>query len=442
MTEPYRLTASEALSLMQKGELTVQDYAKSLLARIKDRDEVVKAWAYLDPEFVLAQAKKLDEIAPEKRGPLHGVAIGVKDVILTKDMPTRHNSGIYADEPSPLVDAAPIITLRAAGALIFGKTTTTEFAAVTDGGPSTNPHDATRTPGGSSSGSGAAVGDFQVPISLGTQTGGSTIRPGSFNGCYALKPTWGAISREGLAQYSMTCDTLGLYARSVEDFELLSKVFQLADDAPIPSAPFSIKGAKVAFCKSPAWEKAGPGTQKAFEKAQEILKKSGAIVEQIELPEDFLKIKDWHANVLAGEGRSSFLGHYLFGKEKMNKSIVSHVENATKLSRKAQLESYDGCARLRPVFDELASKYDAIITPSAADEAPVGIANTGDAVFCSMWTILQVPCLNVPGFAGDNGMPIGLTVVGARYTDLHVLHAGKAIGKLFESEGGFKSKLL
>ncbi len=181
MVPPYRLTASEALALMKDGSLTVEAYSRSLLERIQERDHVVKAWAYLDPDFVIAQAKKLDAIPAEKRGPLHGVAVGVKDVILTKgmksclvfrgkmlmlliDMPTAHNSPIYKGEPAPLVDAAPIITLRAAGALIFGKTTTTEFASTVDGGPSTNPHDPIRTPGGSSSGSGAAVGDFQVGI--------------------------------------------------------------------------------------------------------------------------------------------------------------------------------------------------------------------------------------------------------------------------------------
>ncbi|KAF4628812.1 hypothetical protein G7Y89_g9335 [Cudoniella acicularis] len=358
-------------------------------------------------------------------------------------MPTCHNSSIYKGkgEGPSLIDAAPIITLRAAGALIFGKTTTTEFASVSDGGPSTNPHDSTRTPGGSSSGSGAAVGDFQVPIGLGTQTGGSTIRPGSFNSIYALKPTWGAISREGLAQYSITCDTLGLYARSVEDFELLAKVFQLADDEPVPVAPFSIRGSKIAFCKTHVWPKAGPGTKVAWQKAQELLKSQGAIVEEIDLLADFEKIQQWHSNVLAGEGRTSFLGNYLLAKDKLHKNLWDHVENSTKLSRKEQLESYDGCARLRPVWDEIAGKYDAVFTPSVVDEAPVGIGNTGDASFCSMWTILQVPCLNIPGFASESGLPVGLTLVGPRYHDLHVLYAGKTIGGLFEAEGGFQSKL-
>ncbi|KAE8449358.1 hypothetical protein EG329_008259 [Mollisiaceae sp. DMI_Dod_QoI] len=380
MTEPYRLTASEALAQMKNGSLSVESYAKSLLSRIKDRDHVVKAWAYLDPEFVLAQARKLDQIPPENRGLLHGIAIGVKDVILTKDMPTEHNSPIYKGEPAPLVDAAPVITLRAAGALIFGKTTTTEFASTTDGGPSANPHDPTRTPGGSSSGSGAAVGDFQVPIALGTQTGGSTIRPGSFNGIYGFKPTWGAISREGLAQYSMTCDTLGLYARSVADLQLLASVFKLADDEPVPSSPFKIEGAKIAFVKTHVWPKAGPGTKQAWEKAKALLEGKGAKVEEVALPEEFQKIKDWHARVLAGEGRTSFLGNYLLAKDKMHTMLHGHVENSSKLSRKAQLEAYDGCAKLRPVWDEIAGNYDAVFTPSVVDEAPVGIERTGDAV--------------------------------------------------------------
>jgi Asp-tRNA(Asn)/Glu-tRNA(Gln) amidotransferase A subunit family amidase len=312
MIEPWRLTASQAHKLMIEDELTVEAYAKSLLSRIKERDETVKAWAYLDPDFVLKRARELDQIPKEKRGPLHGIAVGVKDVILTKDMPTQHNSPMYMSDKPSGVDAGPVITLRAAGALIFGKTTTTEFAANSDGdyhqNRTANAHSTKRTPGGSSSGSGAAVGDFQVPIGLGTQTGGSTIRPGSFNGIYAFKPTWGSISREGLAQYSMTCDTLGLYARSVEDLELLAKVFQMADDELAPAQPFQVQGAKIAFCKSPVWDNAGPGLLKAWEKAQELLNKNGATVEELDMPEDFSKIHDWHGKVLAGEGRTSFLG--------------------------------------------------------------------------------------------------------------------------------------
>lgn len=300
-------------------------------------------------------------------------------------MPTQYNSLIYASNTPSSVDAAPVITLRAAGALIFGKTATTEFAATAVGGVhqnhAANPHDPSRTPGGSSSGSGAAVGDFQVPIALGTQTGGSTIRPASFNGIYGFKPTWGAISREGLAQYSITCDTLGLYARSVEDLELLASVFQMVDDEPVTSdKDFEVKGAKIGFCKTPVWHKAGPGTKAAFEKAKEVLVLNGAIVEDVELPESFAKVEKWHHDVLAGEGRASFLGNYLLGKDKLNELLHSHVENIKNVSRKAQLEAYDECAKLRPVLDEVVSRYDAVITPSVVDEAPKGLSSTGDAV--------------------------------------------------------------
>ncbi len=333
MKEPYRLSALEALELIKKGDLTVEAYATSLLGRIQAREPTIKAWAYIDPDAVLAQARALDQVPPEARGPLHGIAIGVKDVFLTKGMPTVYNSPIYRDQaPAAVdaaVDAAAITTLRAAGALFLGETTTTEFASTTVGGPSANPHDTTRTPGGSSSGSGAAVGDYHVPIALGTQTGGSTIRPGSFNGIYAFKvsrhprrvwptdssvcsrpsqPTWGAISREGFAQYSMTCDTMGFLARTAEDLELLSAVFRLADDEPIPTLPFTLKGSRVAFCKTHVWPEAGPGTQQAFAKAQALLKECGADVSELELPADFANISRWHGNVIAGEGRSSFLG--------------------------------------------------------------------------------------------------------------------------------------
>ncbi|CAG8973089.1 hypothetical protein HYALB_00007566 [Hymenoscyphus albidus] len=459
MTEPYLLTASEAGTLMKKGDLTVENYAKSLLSRIQERDAQVKAWAYLDPPFVLEQARNLDQIPAEKRGPLHGIAIGVKDVILTKDMPTKLNSPIYSSSGPSTIDAAPIITLRAAGALILGKTTTTEFAAVTTGPSTTNPHDSTRTPGGSSSGSSAAVAGFQVPIALGTQTGGSTIRPGSFNGIFAWKPTWGAVSREGLAQYSVTCDTVGFYARTVGDLEMLGGVLRVEDDERIPERGFGMEGKRIAFCRTHVWGKAGRGTKNAWEGAKKILASRGAEVEEIELPSDFERISEWHANVLAGEGRTSFLGSmctllpeavfelltqqdYLLAKEKMHPMLHDHVNNTSKLTRKAQLEAYDGCARLRPVWDELASRYDAVLTPSVVDEAPVGTESTGDASFCSIWTILQVPCLNIPGFQGENGMPIGLTLVGPRYTDEHVLWAGKAIGDVFKEEGGWKSKVV
>jgi Asp-tRNA(Asn)/Glu-tRNA(Gln) amidotransferase A subunit family amidase len=386
--EPWRLTGSQALELIRTQQLTIEAYASSLLSHISSRDNLTKAWVHLPKDLILSNARALDAIPLAERSPIHGLPIGVKDVILTKDMPTQYNSRIFeSDQPSG-VDAAPIMTLRAAGALIFGKLSTTEFATSKQGdwhqNLTANAHDPARTPGGSSSGSGAAVGDFQIPVALGTQTGGSVVRPASFNGTYGFKPTWGAISREGLAQWSMTLDTCGFFARSVEDLDLLADVFRIEDDEKVPTQDFQLKGAKVAFCQTHNWHKAGGGTKKVWEEAKRILSAQGAVVEDLELPDDFSKILEWHAHVLAGEGRTSFLGQYLTAKDKLHDDIQGHVENRTGLSRRQQLEAYDNCARLRPVWDQIATGYDFVVTPSVVDEAPLGLENTGDMVCTAM----------------------------------------------------------
>jgi Asp-tRNA(Asn)/Glu-tRNA(Gln) amidotransferase A subunit family amidase len=300
-------------------------------------------------------------------------------------MPTSFNSPIYADN-TPKVDAGSIAILRKAGALILGKTTTTEFAATTAGPKTRNPHDSKRTPGGSSSGSGAAVGDFQAPIGLGTQTGGSTIRPGSFNGIYALKPTWNSITREGQKIYSLIFDTLGLYARSVADLELLADTFAIQDDEPAP-ASFTVKGAKFALLKTMVWPQVGSGTSAALDKAVSLLRERGAEVEEISLPESLNDLPLWHGNQLDADGRVSFLPEYTVAKNKISEQIVNHVENSDKMSRKVQLEAFDNIAAARPIVDAILGKYDAVLTPSVPDEAPLGIEKTGSASFCLIWTV-------------------------------------------------------
>jgi Asp-tRNA(Asn)/Glu-tRNA(Gln) amidotransferase A subunit family amidase len=300
-------------------------------------------------------------------------------------MPTQFNSAIYKDDV-PAVDAASIIVLRQAGALILGKTTTTEFAATTQGTKTMNPHDSTRTPGGSSSGSGAAVGDFQAPIGLGTQTGGSTIRPGSFNGIYAMKPTWNCISREGQKIYSLILDTLGLYARSVADLDLLADVFNLQDDE-MPSSKFSLKGAKFALCRTMVWSQAGPGLVAAMDKGADLLRSHGATVEEIEFPETLLDLPEWHSTVITAEGRVSFLPEFKASKEQLSDFLVGHVENRTQITRDAQLKAFDSIGAARPVVDNMLSKYDAVVTPSVPDEATKGLNSTGSAAFNSIWTV-------------------------------------------------------
>ncbi|CAM1510869.1 Fc.00g083820.m01.CDS01 [Cosmosporella sp. VM-42] len=433
--EPWRFTASEALAKIQADELTVEDYAKSLLERIKQRDDTVRAWAYLDPEYLLEQARRMDKLPKERRGPLHGVPIAVKDVIYTKDMPTQHNSPLYKDD-FPKLDASSVKVLRHAGALIFGKTTTTEFAATTIGPQTRNPHNPLRTPGGSSAGSGAAVGDFQAPLALGTQTGGSMIRPGSFNGIYGFKPTWNAVSREGQKIYALILDTLGWYARSVEDLVLLADVFELEDDEE--SKFKGVKGARFAVCKTMVWHNAGDGTKAAFEKAADLLRSHGAIVEDLALDASFDPLPEWHRVVLHAEGRAAFLPEYRIGKDKIAQLLIEHVENTERVTRRATLEAFDGISALRPKADDILGRYDAVLVPSVVDEAPEGLGYTGDAVFCSIWTALHTPMINIPGFKGASGMPIGVSLVAPRYRDRHLLKVSKAVGRIFEAEGGWK----
>ncbi|KAG8165670.1 hypothetical protein KVR01_004222 [Diaporthe batatas] len=442
--ELYRLTACQVAAGTRSGSFTVEEYAKSLLAHIKERDDAVKAWAYLSPEQVLEQARQLDKVPPEKRGPLHGVSVAVKDVIYTKDMPTQHNSPLYKDSNTG-VDAGSIMIIRNAGALILGKTATTEFAATTEGPATCNPHDTSRTPGGSSSGSGAAVADFQAAIALGTQTGGSIIRPGSFNGIYALKPTWNAITREGQKIFSVILDTFGLYARSVGDLELLADVLQLRDDSPpFPGSggQLELRGARLAFVKTVVWDGfVEPGTESAMARAVELLRAHGAEVEEIEFPEELKALPKWHMVVFRTDGRTAFLPDYLVAKDQVHEQLHEHVENVHKHTHAEQLEAFDRMAAARPIADALLSKYDAVLTPSVPGEAPVGLKSTGSAIFQLIWTALHVPIINLPGFQGENGMPVGISVVAPRYRDRKLLAASRSIGKILAEEGGWKSGL-
>ena len=425
---PNELTATEALSLMRKGELSVEAMAQACLARVEARDDAVRGWAYLDPQAVLEKARVLD--AQPVKGPLHGVPIAVKDVILTQDMPTQHNSPLYKDS-FPRLDAGCVKTLRAAGALIFGKTDTTEFASVTRRGTARHPLDPTRTPGGSSSGSAAVVADFQATLGLGTQTAGSTIRPGSFCGIYAIKPTWGAINREGLKMLSPSLDTLGLYARSVDDLELLADVFDLEDRAPPPA--FSLKGARIAACRSPAWDKTEPATREAFERGVALLREAGAEVEPLTLPPAFDALPEHQATVMAGEARATFLSEWRAQGALLHDDLKA-LAAARGVTRAQLLTALDAAAACRVQFDEIAARFEAVLTPSARGEAPQG-ATTGDAALNAMWTLLHAPVVNVPGFKGPNGMPVGLSLTSPRYTDRRLLNAAKAIAPLFEARG-------
>ena len=263
-TEPARMIAAEASALIQSRKMSCEELVRSCLARIATRDAEVKAWLRLDPDYVIRRARELDKL-PSK-GPLHGLPWGVKDVIDTADYPTTQNSPIY-DEFRVGRDAAPVAVVRGSGSLILGKTDTVEFASFGRKALTRNPYNPAHTPGGSSSGSGAAVGDFQVPLGFGTQTGGSHIRPASFNGIYGMKPSWNRVSREGLRMSSITLDTIGWYGRCVEDLIIVAEAFRIPRD-PIP---VSVKGLRVGLCRSPVWREIEPAGELALNTAAKRL---------------------------------------------------------------------------------------------------------------------------------------------------------------------------
>jgi Asp-tRNA(Asn)/Glu-tRNA(Gln) amidotransferase A subunit family amidase len=418
-----RSTASELVPQLRAGTLAVEDLARSCLDRIEQRERDIRAWRYLDPELILRQARVLD--AASERGPLHGLPIGIKDVLHTLDMPTTHNSPIYADA-KPTFDAACVAVLRSAGALIFGKTDTVEMAAAGRRAATRNPHDVARTPGGSSSGSAAAVADLHVPLAIGTQTGGSIIRPASFCGVYALKPTWGLVSTEGAKQYAASLDTIGWFARSVQDLALLHEIFAPRSREDIPAAKAKWR---IAICRTSVWQEAEEDAQAILMRAAERLR-GDAIVEELELPQPFETLVDAHKTIMIGEAPAAFLaelrGHY----ESLHDELRQQAQNAAGITRAQLLTAYDLVASCRATFDRLAGEYDAVLTLSAPGQAPVGLHYTGSYRFNALWTALHVPVVNLPRFSGADGLPVGLSLVGPRFSERRLLSTAAALDSM------------
>jgi len=435
-TDPANLTASQSLPLLRSGQLSAEALAQALLGRIAERDGAVCAWVTVRPTQVLAQARALDAYrrSGAPLGPLHGLPVGVKDVINTADLPTQHNSPLRQGE-QPGVDAACVALLRTAGALVLGKTDTVEFAATGRRAATRNPWDLDRTPGGSSSGSAAAVADGQVPLALATQTGGSTLRPASFCGVWGFKPTWGLVSTEGCKRYATTLDTLGWMARSADDLALLLSVL----DAEAPpqnaggavAAPFSLAGARIALCRTPMWPRAELATRQALAQAEVTLRAAGATVLHLDLPADFAELPALQLRTMRAEGQAALLPEWRRHGNALEASLRDQVLNTDRTSRAALCAAWDTAAAARPRFDALAAGFDAVLTPSTPGVAPAGLHNTGDLVFNGLWTLLHVPCINLPGWQDDAGLPVGLTLTGPRFSDHHLLAVAAALGRLF-----------
>jgi Asp-tRNA(Asn)/Glu-tRNA(Gln) amidotransferase A subunit family amidase len=424
--EPCQLTATEAAALIRSKRLSCEELVRSCLARIAARDADVRAWLWLDPDHVIRRARELDKLPP--RGLLHGLPFGVKDIIDTADYPTTQNSPIY-DGARVGRDAACVAVVRGAGALILGKTDTVEFASGGRKALTRNPYNFAHTPGGSSSGSGAAVADFHVPLGFGTQTGGSHIRPASFNGIYGIKPTWNLLSREGVRMSSVTLDTTGWYGRSVDDLILVGTAYRLAEH----TTPVAVTGLRVGLCRSPMWDAIEPAGAAALETAAKRLAAAGAIVEELVLPTPFDRLTDAQNTIVTAEGGVSFLPEYVNAFALLAPDLRAKVETA--ISREALLAAYAVADACRPVFDGLFGRsLDVVLTPSAPGEAPKGLHTTGNAIFNRMWTLLHVPCVGIPVGRGPTNLPVGVTLVGPRLTDARLLAIAGTVAPVIDAD--------
>ncbi len=424
MTAPNRLSAAAAIAALGRGELTAEALMRACLDRAEERRDV-KAWAWLDPEQALAQARAADRAL--RPGVLAGLPLGVKDIIDTAAMPTGHGSPIYAGN-RPFADAACVALLRMAGGTVMGKTVTTEFANRFPGA-TVHPHNAAHTPGGSSSGSAAAVADWQVPAALGTQTGGSVIRPSAFCGVVGYKPSFGEFTRSGIKLQCHNLDTLGLLCRSVDDLPPLRAALLAAPLRPIVR---DVAAPRIGVCRTPAWERAEPATQTLIERAASRLAAAGAAVCEIAFAPEFANIHEHHRRIFNYEAARNYAYEY-----EQHHELVSPVLRDTvlrpgrDLPLAAYIEALGTAEAFRRHLDDLFAGCDAFLTPSAAGEAPEGLGSTGDPSFNSIWTLGWVPCVTLPAGKGPRGLPLGVQLIGKRFADEALLDtAGWAAARL------------
>ena len=420
---PNAMHAIDALAAISAGRLTAEALIRACLERIAEREATINAFAWLDPAQAIAEARARDRAGASASGPLHGLPISVKDIIDTHDMPTQYGSIIHAGH-RPSADAACVALAREAGAVMLGKTVTTEFA-LRHPGPTANPRNPAHTPGGSSSGSAAAVADLMVPVAFGTQTGGSIIRPASYCGVVGYKPTFNTINPTGVKPLANSFDTVGLFARCVDDCALVVGVLAGAADSTAPLD--AVRPRRIGVCRTHAWPEAEAATVRAVETAAEQLARAGVVLEEVVLPEDFAAFLDAQGDVLRFEAARVFAFERTQRAALLSPSSREDLALGAALPRQRYLEAQALIARCRVLFAATIAPFDLFLSASAQGEAPHGLSNTGEAMFNRLCSGLGVPCLNLPGFSGQHGLPVGIQVIGAMGDDLRLLRAAKWI---------------
>jgi len=414
--EPHRLPATVLARLIEGGELTAEAVVRSCLERISAREPVVRAWVHLDPGQALAAARECDRAG--KAGVLKGVPFGVKDIFDTADMPSGYGSPIYTG-CRPSFDASAVALPRAAGAILLGKTVTTEFAN-RHPGPTSNPHNAAYSPGGSSSGSAAAVADFMVPLAIGTQTGGSVIRPAAYCGVVGFKPSLGLFPPAGMHVNTESLDTVGAMARSVEDIALFRAALMAI---PYEKPAMPERPPRLALCRTPHWERAQPEGNAVLEAAAARLGAAGAIVVDSELPADCADISETQRRHSAYEAPRNHAPELYRHAALLSDDLLANgrIAAGRKLSLDDFRTAWRHSDRARAAAQEWAGGFDAILTLPAPGQAPKGLGSTGNAIFNGLWTMLHMPCITLPAGAGPDGLPVGIQLVGRRHDDRRLI---------------------
>ncbi|WP_353433280.1 amidase [Polynucleobacter sp. MWH-UH23A] len=422
MKDLESLSASQAAKKLAKREIRATDLLLACLDRIGQRESVLKAWVSLGKENALARARTLDKGAI--KGLLHGLPIGIKDLFDTHDLPTSYGSPIYANN-YPSTDAVSVALMRQSGGIVLGKTVTTEFASFKSG-PTTNPHHSQHTPGGSSSGSAAAVADFMVPITTGSQTAGSIIRPASFCGVVGYKPSYGKISTAGVKSLAPSLDTLGCFGRTVEDVALgvaaMSGDHDLAKMIDLHNKP------RIGIYKTPEWQYASPETRGALALARFSAESfARGKVSDIELPAELQHLTQIQTRIMLSEMSRSLAFERMQFSKKLSTMIASQINQGASIEytqyKRDLLQAHVARKAIQRLFNE---SVDLIITPSAIGEAPLIKEGTGDPLFCRAWTLLGLPCINLNVSSGPNGLPIGVQLIAAYGQDQFLLSVARA----------------
>ncbi len=410
------MDALEIGKAIAAGRLTAVAALEAAFLRIDARDKDVGAWQAIDRDQAFANAAARDREQP--RSPLHGVPVGVKDVLDTADLPTAYGSPIYAGA-RPLADAACVALLREAGLVVIGKTVTTEFAMRTPG-KTRNPHNLAHTPGGSSSGSAAAVGDGQAPLAIGTQTSGSVIRPAAFCGAVGFKPTWGTVPRAGLKMLAESLDVIGAMATTPAAAHAL--VQAMAGATIDPAAP-AASPPRFGICHTAAWPTVEHASAAALDEAADRARQAGATVVDVELPTPFGKALDAHDIVMTYEARRMLAHERTRHWDALSPAFQAVLERGAAASDADYRQALDVRAECRATLAEAFRSVDVLLTPAAPGEAPEGLAFTGSPDFNRIWTFAGAPCVTVPGLTGPKGLPVGVQIIGMLGDDARAIAA-------------------